>query len=278
MKIGAASFPISLLHDAQFCVRAYFRILFRTSHKVRLFFDARMHTVAWLWLIAFIPAVLLKLIVAPVPARSFGDIFQLFLPYFLIAIAPVLGFVIAQSSFPRDLLHSQPRFRLALFGKWQRLGPVAARDSVHFGPVGFMASLLIGMVLNVAIRSFEFMLAVPAVNSHAPDWARELFWLMALDNMAMNFFYMAAFVMALRTVPLFPRMLVFVWGLDITFQLIIARHMSASGLPAGVAEPLRDLLEGNIDKVLISAGVWLPYLLLSERVNVTYRHRAAAGI
>jgi len=29
----------------------------------------------------------------------------------------------------------------------------------------------------------------------------------------------------------------------------------------------------NVEKVLISICVWLPYLLLSKRVNVTYRHR-----
>ncbi len=28
-----------------------------------------------------------------------------------------------------------------------------------------------------------------------------------------------------------------------------------------------------MQKVLISAGVWLPYLLFSKRVNITYRHR-----
>ena len=28
--------------------------------------------------------------------------------------------------------------------------------------------------------------------------------------------------------------------------------------------------------VLISVGIWLPYLLLSKRVNVTYRHRLPA--
>jgi len=28
--------------------------------------------------------------------------------------------------------------------------------------------------------------------------------------------------------------------------------------------------------VLISVAVWLPYLIVSERVNVTFRHRARA--
>jgi hypothetical protein len=40
-----------------------------------------------------------------------------------------------------------------------------------------------------------------------------------------------------------------------------------------VAGALQSLLSGNIDKVMISAALWLPYLILSERVNVTFRHR-----
>jgi hypothetical protein len=39
---------------------------------------------------------------------------------------------------------------------------------------------------------------------------------------------------------------------------------------------LHSMLEGNVKKVLISMALWLPYLLLSTRVNVTYRHRIPA--
>jgi hypothetical protein len=35
------------------------------------------------------------------------------------------------------------------------------------------------------------------------------------------------------------------------------------------------LLQGNIKKVMISMVIWLPYLILSERVNLTYRSRVA---
>ncbi|QNP43076.1 hypothetical protein H9L15_14105 [Sphingomonas daechungensis] len=49
-----------------------------------------------------------------------------------------------------------------------------------------------------------------------------------------------------------------------------------AGLPTEVANPLQSLLDGNVKKVLISIGLWLPYLLLSRRVNVTYRSRIPA--
>ena len=48
------------------------------------------------------------------------------------------------------------------------------------------------------------------------------------------------------------------------------------GLPPAVAGALHDLLDGNVKKVLISVALWLPYLLLSRRVNLTYRSRVAA--
>jgi hypothetical protein len=48
------------------------------------------------------------------------------------------------------------------------------------------------------------------------------------------------------------------------------------GLPAGVGSALHGLLDGNAKKVLISVALWLPYLLLSTRVNVTYRNRVPA--
>jgi hypothetical protein len=36
------------------------------------------------------------------------------------------------------------------------------------------------------------------------------------------------------------------------------------------------MLEGNLKKVLISVAIWLPCLLLSRRVNLTYRWRVPA--
>jgi hypothetical protein len=50
----------------------------------------------------------------------------------------------------------------------------------------------------------------------------------------------------------------------------------AGHVPAGVADALTNMLTGNVKKTLISVGLWLPYLLLSTRVNVTYRHRVPA--
>jgi len=123
------------------------------------------------------------------------------------------------------------------------------------------------------------MLSIPAIPASAPQWAHTMLWTMTADVVVMNFFYMVCFVMALRSVPLFPRMLLFAWLIDVSMQLMIARQIAAVGaVPDIVVEPLLKLLDGNITKVAISAVIWLPYLLLSERVNLTYRHRTDARL
>jgi hypothetical protein len=47
-------------------------------------------------------------------------------------------------------------------------------------------------------------------------------------------------------------------------------------LPHSVGAALGGLLDGNVKKVLISVALWAPYLLLSRRVNLTYRRRVPA--
>ncbi len=239
--------------------------------------NRHIRSAAWAWALVFGLASLLRVLFPVTPVHGAWDAAQIIVPYLLVAAAPMAGFMLAAASFPRGIKTAQPDIRLALYGRWRSLSLLEAKAHPAFGPVGFMASLLVGMLLNVVIRSFEYLLAVPAMNAHAPEWGTALFHLMTMDVVVMNFFYMVCFVMALRAVPYFPRMLLIAWGVDVCMQLIIARQLGAlPDLPAAVAAPLHTLLEGNITKVMISVAVWLPYLILSERVNVTYRMRASA--
>ncbi|MGN3975107.1 DUF2569 domain-containing protein [Tsuneonella sp. SYSU-LHT278] len=238
------------------------------------YLEMRMPALAVAWLAVFALACVPRVLFPATAVSSPMDVFLLIAPYALIALAPLAGFVVAAGSFPRGILTAQPSIRLSVYGRWRRLGVIEAQSNPAFGPTGFIASLLVGMLLNVVVRSFEFLVAMPAMGGEAPTWGNRLFMMMAGDVIVMNFFYMVCFVMALRTVPLFPRMLLFAWGLDILLQLFIGSTIVATpGIPAEVARPLHALLEGNIQKVLISAFVWLPYLILSDRVNVTYRRR-----
>lgn len=248
------------------------------TRRIVGFFDVRMEMLITGWIAVMLLAGMAKVATAPIRADGFGGTCILFLPYLLVALSPVAGYRIAAGSFPRGLLSAQPIVRLARLGSWRQLDVTEARHNSAFGPAGFMASLLVGILLNVPVRTAEYLAAIPAVGPDAPVWAQVLLHAMTLDVIMMNFFYMVCFVMALRSVPLFPRMLLFAWALDLGLQFAIAQQAaSASGLPAGVADALLSLLHGNLQKVLISAVVWLPYLLLSERVNVTYRRRCRLG-
>jgi len=251
--------------------------LVRKSRRFVHALPLRMENVILWWFGLFGLAAAIRIAASVTPIESLRDFAEIFLPYALAALAPVAGYRIALAAFPAHTVAPQPGFRLAVFGRWRNLGPIDSRAHPAFGPFGFMASLLVGMLLNIPVRSFEFLAAVPAMNSHAPEWGTAIFHMMAFDVIAMNFLYAVCFVMALRSIPLFPRMLLFAWCMDLFFQFAVARSVAGTpNLPDQVAVALQQLLDGNITKVLISAAIWLPYLLLSERVNVTYRARVAA--
>lgn len=199
------------------------------------------------------------------------------LPYLLLILGPFVSIVLALRWFADGDCQAQPHFRLSRPGKWRSLSQAEAASHPLYGAGGVMVSLLIGMLLNVPVRALEYLGSMPAISGPVPVWLSVLHTMMTLDVVLMSSLYAIAFVAALRHVPLFPRLLVAVWGLDLAFQLVTAELVArTAGLPVPVAEALQSLLGGNVKKVLISAGLWLPYLLLSRRVNVTYRRRVPA--
>ena len=199
-------------------------------------------------------------------------------PYILVIAAPVAVLFLLLRIFPANGLFAQPEIRLARYGKWRDLNCLEANSHPLFGTTGMMASLVIGMLINVPFRSIEFLMGIPSLGSHPPLWFSELFALMAADLVVMNCLYIAAFVMAIRHVPWFPRFLLLVWGLDVCSQLAIAQMVAATpNVPDAVETALSGLLTGNLQKVMISAAIWLPYLILSDRVNLTYRRRVRVG-
>ena len=199
---------------------------------------------------------------------------MLILPYLLIAAAPAAGFALATRCFADGALAAQPVLRLAQFGRWQQVSPEAARQDPGFGVSGLMTSLVAGLLLSMAMRFGEYFLSMPAVPNMAPAWAVAVSRAMTFDLVFFSFLYAVCITMALRAAPLFPRMLLYAWLCDIAWQLAIARvTIDAGGLPSEVATPLQSYLVANIKKVLISMTIWLPYLLVSARVNLTFRQR-----
>jgi hypothetical protein len=173
-------------------------------------------------------------------------------------------------------MQPQPTTRLARIGRWVPVSREEAQRHSLYGTSGIMVSLIVGMMLNVPIRAAEYLAAMPPVPQAAPRWLAMLHLAMTFDVVAFTSLYMIAFVAALRRVPLFPRLLLAIWLGDLAMQLLTAQMVASTDVPPHVAAALQNLLEGNVKKVLISMALWLPYLLLSTRVNVTYRHRVPA--
>ncbi|RST29701.1 DUF2569 domain-containing protein [Sphingomonas ginkgonis] len=227
------------------------------------------------WLLLAGLACALRLATSPIPHGLVPP--SSISPYLLLTVMPAASMLLALRWFRDGDRLEQPAFRLARVGRWTALSRTEARRHPLYGPSGVMVSLLVGMLLNVPVRALEFLAASPALTEPVPGWLSTLHFLMSLDAVLLTSLYAVAFVAALRGVPLFPRLLVAVWCVDLAMQLVVADGVMASGrVPADVAAALQGLLEGNIKKVLISAALWLPYLLLSRRVNVTYRHRVLA--
>ena len=195
-------------------------------------------------------------------------------PYLLLVIAPFASMVLALRWFHDGDRLPQPAIRLARVSAWRPIDRMEALRHPLYGAGGIMVSLLVGMLLNVPVRAVEYVAAMPPIAGPVPAWLAMLRLMMTLDVVLLSSLYCIAFVAALRRVPMFPRLLVAIWALDLTMQVVTAQMVvSMPDLPGNVAGALQALLVGNTKKVLISIALWLPYLLLSKRVNVTYRNR-----
>jgi hypothetical protein len=198
------------------------------------------------------------------------------LTYALVIGAPVASVLLAFHWFRDGEALPQPRHRLALFGRWRSVGRAEAQSLPLYGVTGLMASLLLGVLLNIPVRTLEFLAAMPLLGASPPSWFNLLYHLMLVDVVLLTSLYAIALVAALRRVPLFPRLLAAIWLLDIAMQLLMANVMGGTeDLPPRVAAALHSLLDGNLKKVLISLSLWMPYLLLSKRVNLTFRLRVS---
>ena len=229
--------------------------------------------VAWLLLAGLAAAA--RLAFSTHPAGGTG--FSTYASYVLVVIAPFASTLLALRWFADGHLQPQPAMRLARVGRWRSLGRAAAERHPLYGSSGIMVSLLVGMMLNVPVRAAEYFTIMAPLPAVAPRWLSALHFAMTFDVVLFCSLYMIAFVAALRRAPLFPRLLLAIWIGDLLMQLATAKLVVAAGpLPPAVSSALHTLLDGNVKKVLISVFLWMPYLLLSTRVNVTYRHRIPA--
>lgn len=245
------------------------------SATLLLAVDNRLHRILQGWLL--ITGLLAATRIAFTPPTAPAAGLSTFASYLLLVVAPFASTLLALYWFRDGELQRQPRTRLALLGRWRSVSRDEAQRHPLYGTSGIMVSLVVGMMLNVPIRAAEYLAAMPPIPDDAPQWLSTLHGAMTFDVIVFSSLYMIAFVAALRRVPLFPRLLAMIWVADLVMQLITAKMVAdIGGLPQGVAPALHHMLDNNVKRVLISAALWLPYLLLSTRVNVTFRHRVPA--
>ena len=237
--------------------------------------DNRLDRILKYWLLGAGLLSAARIALAPHPVV--GASLSTFTSYMLLVVAPFASTMLALYWFRDGHLQAQPTIRLARAGRWQTLTRSEAERHPLYGPSGIMVSLLVGMMLNVPVRAAEYLASMPPIPSGSPAWLQSLHFALTFDIVLFGSLYMVAFVAALRKVPLFPRLLAAIWLGDLTMQLVTAEMVTRAGdVPPAVATALHGLLEGNVKKVLISVALWLPYLLMSKRVNVTYRNRIPA--
>ena len=253
----------------------------RISHRMRarsatllVSLDTRLDRILQLWILGagLVAATRLTFTPHAFPVASAST----FASYMLLIVAPVASTLLALRWFKDADRQPQPATRLAFFGKWTSLDHAQSMRHPLYGTSGIMVSLLVGMMANVPVRAAEYLAAMPPLPQVTPEWLSTLHFAMTFDAVLFGSLYMIAFVAALRRAPLFPRLLLAIWVGDLAMQLFTANLVTAAAPPAAVSSALHTILEGNVKKVLISMALWLPYLLLSTRVNVTYRHRAPA--
>lgn len=141
-----------------------------------------------------------------------------------------------------------------------------------YGAGGLMLSLLLALAAAMLLRGASYLAAVPAVGSGGSAWLSALHGWLTLDAILTCSFYAVAFAAGLRRSLHFPALLAGAWSVDLALQLIMASAMRGIAMPAEVAAAFHQLLQGNLTRVMVSLAIWFPYLLLSERVAVTYRH------
>jgi hypothetical protein len=229
------------------------------------------------WTVVASLACVVRLAASPLSDLSTSAQIASILPYVLVVLAPVVSMLLADRWFSDSEGRVQPKFRLAVIGRWRTMPLKEICKSPDYGVAGVLVSLLLGILLNVPWRVAEFLAAIPALGASPPSWFGSLYTWALADTVLMSSLYAVTFMAALRREPLFPRLLMLVWIVDMTMQVFIAQRVGLQpDLPQEVRESLLPLLTHNVHKVLISAGVWLPYLLLSRRVNATYRLRLPA--
>ena len=129
------------------------------SASLLLSIENRLPRIMTLWFVLAILASTVRILVSPI--HGVPDL-TTFAPYALLVGAPLASMGLALIWFRRGDELPQPHTRLAIVGRWRNISRDEARRHALYGSSGIMVSLLVGMLLNVPVRSLEYLAAIPA--------------------------------------------------------------------------------------------------------------------
>jgi hypothetical protein len=226
---------------------AWSQQLQRRADAVLAVLERRARLLPWAWVVVAGAGSAVRLL------GQFDDPLA-WLPYALFVLAPALA------------------LRTGLAGFGGRIAPPVIARHPLYGAGGLMLSLLLALVAAIVLRGVSFLTAIPPAGSASSAWLDTLHSWLAADATLACSLYAVAFAAGLRRSGHFPALLASAWAIDLAMQVIMLGAARGMMLPPEVAAAFQLLLHGNLTRVLVSIGIWLPYLVLSERVAVTYRH------
>src|SRR5438309_589524 len=158
------------------------------SAALLLTIDQRLHRIMQVWLLLAGLAAAARMASAshniPVAVGStYGS-------YLLVVVAPVVSTLLALRWFADGDKQPQPNTRLAIVGRWRSISATDASRHALFGAGGIMASLLVGMMLNVPVGAAEYFASMPPLPVKAPGWLSALHFALTLNVVLFGSLYM----------------------------------------------------------------------------------------
>ena len=129
----------------------YRNALYQRSLLVAGFLNRRMSLIVTAWVSVALLAATLRYAVMDTPVYSLMDAMPVLVGYGAVILAPLAGYALARSAFVADRARQPLDFHLSFLGKWRTVDRAEASRDHLYGPAGFMASLLIGLMLMKAL-------------------------------------------------------------------------------------------------------------------------------
>lgn len=165
---------------------------------------------------------------------------------------------------------------------WVAVSPEVARTHPLYGIGGWLILVIIGMVLT-PIRSAVVLYPIYSEVDFAslPTDFQTLLYVEIGFNLLLIVWTIVNLVLLLMRHPAFPTSYVTLLAFALAFVVVdaiaVKLMMDHLGQAMTWAETFDPETLREIGRTAIAAAIWIPYTIVSRRVNVTYRHRVRAN-